>query len=367
MRVLHLGKFCPPTEGGIEVFSYDLLEYLNAKGIKADLLCFGNRTHKYTFKNFDVFSFKMNIKLNSAPVSFDLIEGFYQMVKKYDILHIHSPNPLVEFLSIFAPKDKKIIVHWHSDIVRQKLSYIFYKPLQQIFLKRADKIVCTSPQYLETSVQLKSFKNKAIIIPLGLNPNRLEVNSKDKGIITLKEYTKDKKIVLSIGRLVEYKGFEYLIEAARHTKNDIIIVIIGTGPLYGKLRQKIIKMNLENKVILLGRVENVKEYIEICDAFCLPSIARNEAFGLVLVEALYFGKPLITTNVLGSGMSYVNISGKTGLIVKPRDPKALADAINKILSDEKLHSLFSENAKKRFEEFHIKSVGEQILNLYKEI
>jgi glycosyltransferase involved in cell wall biosynthesis len=104
-----------------------------------------------------------------------------------------------------------------------------------------------------------------------------------------------------------------------------------------------------------------------CDLFCLPSVSRNEAFGLVLVEALYFGKPLVTTNVEGSGMNYVNKHNETGLIVPPKNSKALAEAINTILSNEKLYEKFSKNALERFKEFEIDSVADKTLNLYQEV
>jgi glycosyltransferase involved in cell wall biosynthesis len=365
MKILHLGKLCPPNEGGIELFSYDLLEYLNKAGIKAELLCFGDITKKDFYKEFVYYSCKMNIKISSAPLSYDFVKTFMKIQKDFDIIHVHSPNPLAEMLSLFT--NKKTIIHWHSDIVRQKLTYFFYKPIQQKILKKADKIICTSPQYLNTSEQLKKFKGKAVIIPLGLNPERLINSYEDSRYNDFLEKTKGKKIVLSIGRLVEYKGFEYLIEAGKYLNDDTVIVIIGGGILYDNLKERIKKLNLENKVILFGRVNSIVNYLKTCDIFVLPSISRNEAFGLVLVEALFFGKPLVTTNVEGSGMNYVNQDSITGWVVPPRDSKALADAINKILSDENLYNYFSENAKKRFEEFRIDTIGNKIIKLYEEV
>ncbi len=364
MKILHLGKLCPPNDGGVEVFSYDLVEYLNSKGIKADLLCFGNKTEKLNYKGFDYFECKMTLKLNSAPLSYDFIKTFRKIEKEYDIIHLHSPNPLAEMVSLFT--DKKVITHWHSDIVKQKISYQFYKPIQQKVLKKAHKIICTSPQYLESSKQLNGFKEKAVVIPLGLNPDKLKF-SNEKEINSLKEKIGNKKIVLSIGRLVYYKGFGYLIEAGQYVKDDVVIVIVGGGPLYEKLKNMVKTLKLENKVYLVGRVENVYSFIKNADVFCLPSIVRTEAFGLVLVEALYFGKPLITTNVEGSGMNYVNEDGITGLVVPPKNPKALAEAINKILSDSALYERFSKNALERFKEFEITSIGDRIISLYREV
>lgn len=365
MKILHLGKLCPPNEGGIELFSYDLLEYLNSKGIKVDLLCFGNKTFQSEYRNFTFFSCKIDIKLNSAPLSWNFVRKFKNLIDNYDLIHIHAPNPLAEVISLFSKKPS--IIHWHSDVVRQKISYLFYKPFQQLALKKATKIICTSPQYLETSKQLKNFKDKAVVIPLGLDKKRLNLQTKDEKVEQALNKVKNKKIVFSMGRLVEYKGFEYLIEAGKFLDNDKVIMIAGGGKMYKKLQEKIKLFELGNRVFLLGRIDNISYALRNCDVFCLPSISRNEAFGLVLVEALYFGKPLITTDVEGSGMSYVNQNGITGLVVPPENPKALADAINKILSDKKLYDKFSKNAKKRFNEFEISSIGDKILKLYVEI
>ncbi len=364
MRVLHLGKLCPPNEGGIELFSNCLLEYLNHIGIKAHLLCFGaNDLHK-VFKNFSCYECKSFLSLNSLPISYSYIKTFKQIEKSYDLIHIHSPNPIAELLAIKT--NKKVIIHWHSDIIKQKIAIRFYRPCQQRALQTAKKIIVTSPQYLQSSNQLRNFKHKAVIIPLGLNSKRLKINGHEE-LDKIGIKIKNKRVVLSVGRLVAYKGFEVLIESAKYLKDDIVVLIAGGGPLFKVLEQKIINLNLSHKVYLLGRVDDPSIFIERCDLFCLPSITRNEAFGLVLVEALYFAKPLVTTNVEGSGMNYVNQDGKTGLVVEPKNPKALAECINKILSDKKLYDIFSMNATERFKEFDIYSIGRKIIDLYEEV
>lgn len=366
MRILHIGKFCPPKEGGIEIFSFDLLESLNKKGVEADLLCYADNTTGYYYKSFRVWGCKQNIKISSAPFSLDFIKIFKSIEGNYDLIHLHSPNPLGEILSIISKKD--IIIHWHSDIVRQKILYKFYKSFQQSALKKAKRIVVTSHNYLDTSQQIKNFKNKVVVIPLGLNPDKFnKMGSYDEKFEAIRDKIKGRKVVLAVGRIVEYKGFEYLVEAGKYLNSDTVIIIIGGGSLYEELENKIKKLNIEKKVHLVGRVESINAYMKNCDVFCLPSISRNEAFGLVLVEALYFGKPLVTTNVEGSGMNYVNIHNKTGLVVPPKNPKALAEALNRILSDMSLYRNFGENAKRRFEEFHIDNISDRIIDVYKDI
>lgn len=365
MKVLHLGKLCPPLEGGVEVFTNDLIEYLNERDIRTDLLCFNNQTCESTFRNFKVYRCKMTVKVKSAPLSLDYIKYFTKIVENYDLIHVHSPNPLAELLSLFT--SKKTIIHWHSDIVRQRFLYRLYRPIQKKALERATKIVLTSPQYLESSQQVRPFISKAQVIPLGLNPKRLEEELKNNPEENLPFDMKRRKVILSIGRLVYYKGFEYLIESAKYLDSDYVIAIAGRGPLYDKLNKMIRELSLENKVFLLGRVEKIAPLLKNCSLFCLPSVTRTEAFGLVLVEALYFGKPLVTTSVPGSGMNYVNIHGVTGLVVPPQDPKALAEAIRTILEDENLYAKFSQGALERFKEFSIENVGEKVIKLYESV
>ncbi|MCX8059862.1 MAG: glycosyltransferase [Aquificaceae bacterium] len=364
MRVLHLGKSCPPKEGGIEIFSYDLLKYLNSQGVKADLLCFGERDGEDTYQGFKYYGCKQSVKIWSAPLSYRFVKEFFKLCQNYDLIHVHSPNPLAEFLSLFS--GKPLVVHWHSDIVRQRITYKFYRPIQLAFLKKARKVICTSPYYLESSAQLRGFREKAVVIPLGLDRKKIEP-FQGQGQNALKEKFKGKKIVLSVGRLVEYKGFEYLILASKHIREDAVVLIAGAGPLYSKLAELVKTNQLDDRVFLLGRVENVYEWMRECDLFCLPSVSRNEAFGLVLLEALFFGKPLVTTAVEGSGMNFVNLDGVTGAVVAPKNPKALADAINNILGDKELYLKLSANARERFAEFDMERVGCKVVDLYREV
>lgn len=366
MKVLHLGKFCPPSEGGIELFSYDLLEELNQKGVSADLLCFGQLTREGRYRNFKYYECKMDFKLNSAPLSYDFLYSYKKIVEQYDLVHVHSPNPMAELISIFCQKPK--VIHWHSDIVRQKISYVFYQPIQKKALQKARIVLTTSPQYLNSSKQLKPFKNKSRVIPSGINFKRLSIDDNAQiEFSKIEEKVKNKKIVLTIGRLVEYKGFESLIQAAQFLQEDTIVLIIGQGPKWDYLQKMIKEMNLTEKVLMLGKVEHISSFLKNCDIFCLPSVSRNESFGLVLVEALYFGKPLVTTDVYGSGMSYVNEHNKTGLIVPVNNPESLARAINQILYDEALYSHMQSNALIRCKNFDIIQIADMIKHVYLEV
>ena len=169
--------------------------------------------------------------------------------------------------------------------------------------------------------------------------------------------------------MAEYKGLEYLLESIQYFSEHYHFIIAGGGDAT-KYKQIVKKLHIENKVTFTGRIANdeVGAYFQLCDVFVLPSITRNEAFGLVQCEAMYFGKPVVSTGIEGSGVSYVNKNKDTGFIVPVRNPKAIYEACVKIIDDKELYEKFSNNAKLRFEKmFHIKSIAKEIIKIYKEV
>ena len=366
MKILQFGKFFPPDVGGIESFIYDLTEEISQKA-KCDVLCSNskNKTVIEKRKKYTVIRAASFGKLFSTSISPAIIYWLKRIGNNYDIIHLHLPDPMANLAYFLVRPKTKLILHWHSDIVRQKVLLPFYEPLQNWLLKKADKIIATSPNYVEGSKYLRKYKEKCVVIPLGLNPATLKV--KQAKVKEIKKLYKDKPIVFSLGRLIYYKGFEYLIEAMRNV--NAYLLIGGSGPLKENLQRQIEKLGLNKKVILLGKIkrENVGSYYQACDLFCLPSIHKSEAFGLVQSEAMYFGKPIVSTNIKGSGVSWVNQNNITGLIVPPKNSKALAEAINKIIKNPELKKKLGGYAKQRFEkEFRIEVVENKVLNLYTE-
>jgi len=223
--------------------------------------------------------------------------------------------------------------------------------------------VATSLNYLANSIHLRRHIGKCVTVPLGINPKRLRINY--ERVCEIRDTFKKKPIIFTLGRLVYYKGLSYLIEAMKSV--DAYLLIGGTGPLEQELKDQIRKANLNEKVFMLGRIEQeyLGAYYQACDIFTLPSIYRTEAFGLVQVEAMYFGKPLVSTDIPGSGVSFVNRNEITGFLVTPQSSRALVDALSKLVDNPELRAEFGKNGKKRLQtEFHIEVITEQILNVY---
>lgn len=366
-RILQLGKFYPPDLGGIESVIEDITISLREKGIQNDVLCSNSRL-KYKEEIVPCGAKIMRCasfgKFASTSIAPQMITKLRKVINSYDIIHIHLPDPMANLaLFLSNTKDKKIIIHWHSDIIKQKYLLKLYLPLQNWLLKRADKIVATSNKYIKESKYLYKYQDKCVSIPIGFDKSIFLENSK----ILSYPFPKNKKIIFSLGRFAKNKGFEYLIQSAKYLDDDYIIAIGGGGNY--KLEKKFIalinKWNLQDKVILLGKIQrnNLASYYNASHIVILPSI--QESYGIVLVEAMSFNKPIICTRLKPSGMDFINEDCKSGIVVESRNPKAIADAV---LVIDRNYNYFAKNAYERYlAYFTRKEMIDKIINLYSTI
>ena len=366
MRILQIGKFYP-IKGGVEKVMFDLMMGLSSRGVRCDMLCAAvegeNRIEPLnTYAN--LICCHTWMKLAATMIAPSMIFRLRKIQKEYDIIHIHHPDPMA-CLALFCSGFKgKVVLHWHSDILKQKMLLKFYQPLQHWLLKRADLIIGTTPVYLKESPCLQQVQHKTACLPIGILP----LSPSEKGSAAIRAAYPGKKIVYSLGRLIGYKGFSYLVDAARYLDDSYMILIGGSGPLWESLSQQIAEAGLENRVKLLGFVpdEMHADYFGACDVFCLSSIQKTEAFGIVQIEAMSCGKPVVTTKIPESGVPWVNSDGESGLNVDPCDSKALAEAIQTITQDADTYQKFSKGASERFNRlFTEKRMIDECLKLYK--
>ncbi|KIC63450.1 glycosyltransferase [Chryseobacterium taiwanense] len=369
MKILQLGKFYP-IKGGVEKVMYDLVLGLSQRMIHCDMLCASEKkTEQEEIIEFNPFS-KLFIEpsiieLAKTKISIRLISKLKKIAQRYDIIHIHHPDPMSALALFISGYKGKVILHWHSDILAQKKLLLLYKPLQNWLLKRADLILATSPNYIECSEDLKKYKSKCDVLPIGIED--ISLYSDVAALKKIKEKYKNKKIVFSLGRLVNYKGFEYLINAADYLNDDYVILIGGEGPLKSNLQDLINKKNLSSKVELLGYLDdaNLYAYYNACDLFCLSSIEKTEAFAIVQIEAMAFGKPVVATRIYGSGVPWVNEDGYSGFNVTPRNSKEIGLTILKTLQNQETYDKYSSNARKRYlENFSINIMIENCVKFY---
>lgn len=348
---------------------YDLANGLSGKDIHSDMLCASeNRQYQEVPLNGGSLLYAMPslFKRFGTMVSPKLITQLRRIADNYDIIHIHHPDPMAAFALLLSGYKGKVIVHWHSDIIKQKNLLKLIMPLQKWLLRRADIIVGTTPVYVKESLHLKNFQKKVTYLPIGIVP--LECNKQE--VEKIRHHYSGKNIIFSLGRLVEYKGFKYLVDAAKELPDDYIVLIGGSGPLEKELSNQIKTLNLEDKVKLLGRIsdEDLPNYYAACDLYCLSSIVKTEAFAIVQIEAMSLGKPILATKIPHSGVSWVNLHGFSGMNVDIENPHSLAEAIKTIISDKELYKNLSDGAKKRFSElFSYDKMIDGCIEIYKKV
>ena len=358
MNVIHIGKYYYPYKGGIETYIKDLAESVS---LKSEVIVSNtkNKTETDYINGIKVIKIARLINLFSLPINpkLPIILG----KSKASIYHLHLPNPTSVVSYLVARPKGKLVITWHSDIIKQRFFLKLYKPFLNKILKRADTIIATSSQYVESSPHLLKHKYKCSIIPLGIDTDYFR---ETKDIATKAKMIKEKfkrKIILFVGRLIYYKGVKYLIKAMKNV--DANLLILGFGKLEKKLKIKY----KNNNIHFLGRVYDLRPYYAACDVFVLPSIHRSEAFGMVQMEAMAFGKPVISTK-LNTGVEYVNQDGKTGIIVEPQNSLELRKAIIKLLNDERLSKKLGSYARDRVQKKFTKEiVATKVFNIYQSL
>jgi glycosyltransferase involved in cell wall biosynthesis len=360
LRVLHVGKFYPPEyRGGLESVVVALSDELISRGweVTAVVAAAGGRGTTETYRGARVVRAYSLGTLLSQPVA----PGFAGAVRREagDILHLHHPNPLGD-LAVLA-ESRPLVVTQHSDIVRQVALKPLYAPLISRIFRKAAAITVGSAAYRDSSPELRGFEAKTHVIPFGIDPAPFAATPRiAERVRQLSESWGGRPVVLAAGRLVAYKGFDLLIEASRDL--DAVIVIVGGGPEERRLRAM-----AGANVRLAGRMsdEELVAHYHAADIFCLPSRTRAEAFGMVLLEAMACGKPLVTTN-LPSGVSEINRDGMTGRVVPVGDVVALREALAALLADAALREAMGRRAREVLErEYTAVTMGAAFERLYR--
>jgi glycosyltransferase involved in cell wall biosynthesis len=361
LKILHIYKtYYPHTLGGIESFIKELSSGCSKRGIESSVLCLAPQKNvtKIILDNISVYNIPSSFEIASTPFSLKALRCFKEIISDFDILHYQFPYPFADMLHLLFGSHKKTVVTYQSDIVKQKIIYPFYKPLQNLFLKKVDRIICTSPNYLQTSSILQKFKEKTSVIPIGLDKKNyltpLEENIKKYKNLFGQDF------FLFIGVLRYYKGLHTLIESAHLT--GLPVVIAGDGPLKPSLQQL---AKGKSNIHFIGRINDQEksDLLAACTAFVFPSHKRSEAFGISLLEAAMFEKPLISCEI-GTGTSFINIDDQTGWVISPENAPQLADAMQKFISQKDLAEKMGKTAYKRYEEIFFQ---DKMIDAYEKI
>lgn len=377
LKVLQLGKQYYPHIGGIEITMQQIAEGI-AGEVESHVLAAQERGAAYTnvVGGVPVYYAKSWGVIASLPISFDLIRYLRIHASEYDVIHLHMPFPLGDLACLLSGFKGKLVLYWHSDVVRQKKLMILYKPFMNWILKRADAIAVATQGNIDGSPYLKPYENKCRIIPFGLR-KEWEWKSDRYWERAVHDSIKRELNLLFIGRLVYYKGCDILVSALEQIKAELTSEemshihcrIVGAGALETELKDCVRDAGLEESVSFPGRLsdEEMEREIEQCDVFVFPSVANSEAFGLVQLETMAYGKPVINTS-LSTGVPWVSLNGETGLTVPPGDVAALKDAIFWMRDHERERNDMGEKARERVKkEFSQEKLLDNILTLYRKL
>lgn len=360
--IVHIGKYYTPHMGGMETHVRDLVSGLSAsENVRVIVAGDSIRRHVDHLDGAIITRVPTLGVLASMPVTPTIP---WELIKaKPTLVHVQVPNPAAAFAIVMARYRGPLVITHQSDTLGRKYLKKISDPFVNAMMRRADRIIVTSQRYLASSDELVPFTGKCRVIPMGI---RLEKEREGIGADSariVREY--GPRLVLAVGRLVAYKGFVHLLEAMRMV--DATLLLVGTGPLYAELNLAAQSYGVSRKVKFLGRVDDLQQYYRASSIFVLPSISRAEAFGLVQLEAMAAGLPVVNTDV-NSGVPEVSLDGVTGITVPPEDANSLAQALNRLMADAALRKRMGEAGKVRVHrEFSPELMIERTLNLYEDV
>lgn len=347
MRVLQFYKTAiPETMGGVEQAIDQIARATAGLGVTTDVLALtsANRASTVSMNGYRLHCVPLNFQIASSGFSASAFSAFSRLSKEVDLIHYHFPWPFMDLVHFVSGHEKPTLVTYHSDIIRQKTLLKLYRPLKNSFLRSVHQIVATSPNYAASSKVLQRFANKVTVIPLGLD----EATYPNISLQCMESWQSrfGEKFFLFIGVLRYYKGLHVLLNALRHTGYPL--VIIGTGPMEEELKAQACRLGLR-QVYFLGHLNEMDKVAlcKLCFALVFPSHLRSEAFGVSLLEGAMFGKPLISCEI-GTGTSFVNVTGVTGLVIEPNNETALEGALRYLWLRPQLAKRMGENSRIRF-------------------
>jgi glycosyltransferase involved in cell wall biosynthesis len=372
MRILQLGKYWQKN-GGIETHVKTLCSGLADEGFDVVNLVSStnNQYSRFQHNGFTVVeSSSLGTYFNTSFAPQMILKARQlQAEKSFDIIHLHFPDPMSHLASMALPSKIPRIITWHSDIIKQRHLLKFYRSFLLREIQKSKAIVAATASHFKSSSQIPREypTDQRHVIPFGIDFDWLTPSPEVlKKVQPIKNLSGGRFLVFALGRHVEYKGFGVLIDAM--SKTQAFLILAGEGPLTASLKAQVQRLQLNDRVLFTGRLSNIEiaAHYHACDAFCLPSITPNEAFGIVQVEAMACGKPVICTK-LDNGVNEINPHGITGLTAQVNNPVSLANAINQLISDSALRHQLGNHAKKyAFSKFDVKKMIKEHIKLYEQ-
>jgi len=368
MRVLHFYKtYYPESWGGVEQVIRQMCVATARLGVTNEVLTLtrAGTADRIEIDGHTVHRVPQAFEVASNSVSFGAIRKLARLARDADVIHYHFPWPFMDLAHFLARIKKPSVVTYHSDIVRQKALLKLYGPLKRRFLADVDAIVATSPNYFASSEVLKRYNGKVHTIPFGLDKSTYP-QPVPALLDKWRERLGGERFFLFVGVLRYYKGLHILLDAM--VQLDYPVVIVGAGPIEQELRAHAQRLGLTH-VRFVGAVDEDDKValLTLCYAMAFPSHLRSEAFGISLLEGAMYGKPMISSEI-GTGTTYINNHGETGLVVPPSDPDAFAAAMRTLWENPDMAAEMGRKAEARYHQlFTAENMARDYVDLYRKL
>jgi glycosyltransferase involved in cell wall biosynthesis len=371
-RILHLGKFYHPAHGGIETAIRSLAQAQAMLGCRVQVVCMDHERGRATSVDRDGPVEVVRLRRTASLCKIDLCPDLTRVLRESeaDILHLHTPNPTMLLGLMLSGDRRPLVVSHHSDVIKQRLRRLLFKPIERAIYDRARLVLAMSPPYIGGSAVLRRCADRLDVLPIGLDlAPYLHPSAEIEARAALLKRSIPGSLWFSCGRLVYYKGFETAMHALRSVPGTWLIA--GDGPQRARLERLAVRLEVRDRLRFLGKLsreEDLAAHYLAADAFWFPSNARSEAFGLVQVEAMASGCPVINTSIPNSGVPWVSRHEESGLTVPVDDPAAFAAAARRLLEESGLRDSLSAGARARaIAEFDRDTMGRRSLTFYFEM
>jgi glycosyltransferase involved in cell wall biosynthesis len=336
LRVCHLGKYYPPAAGGIETNVRILARAQADLGMDVTVLCVNHRRGPTSVEQDGPVTVTRCRRLARVD-KFDVCPGLAAMLSSVeaDVLHLHVPNPTMIVALLQSRHPAPVVVTYQSDIIRQRVRAFLFRPLERLAYRRVRVIAQTSPLYAAGSRFLRPYGARLAVLANGIDLEPyLQPSAEHRSEAERIKARHPGPLWVGCGRMVYYKGFPNALRALPHVPGTLLLV--GGGPLRERLEREAQRLGVQDRVVFVG---NLSHYLDLvpyylaAHAFWFPSNARSEGFGIVQVEAMASGCPVINTAIPHSGVAWVSRDEREGLTVPMNDPRALAAAARRLLEE----------------------------------
>ena len=374
VKIVHIYKDYTPVLGGIENCIQWFAESFAARGHDVSVLvtALDGCTSIKVENGVRIVRSARQIKAQSTPLSLQLPFHVWRETKHADVVHLHAPYPPGEFANHVFGRARRIILSWHSDVVKQQILLRLYGPVLRRVVTGADCIIAGSDAYARTSPWINSHLDKCSVVPYGVSTRRFFPDSSARQRLRNQFNIDGKFVLLSLGRLRYYKGLDDLIRALPALPPDCVALIGGVGPMMAGWQVLAHQLGVADRVIFAGEIANndLAAFYNAGDCYAIPANSRAEAFGIAILEAMSCGLPVISTDV-GTATSWVNQHERTGFVIAPHAQHALARAALRLRNEPGLRARMGSAARARVEaEFtetlmieRLAAVYERVVNL----